>query len=125
MNVFQQLGLLFIAVVLVRVLISVARGTVRKRVALMWLSVWGGGALALVRPSLMVTAARSLGIGRGADLLLYCWVFATTWGFFWSYTKWRRMERQMTLLVRELAIASPRLPATAGAEQQSDPEVTK
>jgi hypothetical protein len=104
MSAFQIAGLSLIAFVVLLIGTGAGRGQLRKRVAAFWILVWCGGALALAWPGLTVRIARALGVGRGTDLLLYCTVLATTWGFFWVYTRMRRVDRQLTQLVRQLAI---------------------
>ena len=70
----------------------------------MWLSIWTLGALAIIWPRSTMLVARWLGIGRGADLLLYSSVLLMLVGFFYVYARFRRLDRQITLLVRRLAI---------------------
>ena len=69
-----------------------------------WMLVWIGTGLAALWPRSTMLAARALGIGRGADLIMYCSVFVTLVGFFYIYTRFRRLDRALTLLVRRLAI---------------------
>jgi hypothetical protein len=80
------------------------RGMVRKRIAVMWLAIWTVGGVAIIWPRSTVLVARSLGIGRGADLLLYVSVLLMLVGFFYVYGRFRRLDRQITVLVRRLAI---------------------
>ncbi len=110
MNAFQILGLVVIAVLIAASLINLTRGRGRTSVSLLWLSLWCLAAVALVWPDSTVLVARSLGVKRGADLVFYCNVFATLGGFFFIYLRQRRVERQLTLLVREMAIANAALP---------------
>ncbi|MFX0537040.1 DUF2304 domain-containing protein [Ornithinimicrobium sp. Y1847] len=59
---------------------------------------------AILFPRLLTQVAQLLGVGRGADLLLY----GLTVFFFGyvaaSYRRMRQMEQQMTVLARELAL---------------------
>ena len=62
------------------------------------------GIVLLVYPSLSTWVANRLGIGRGADLLLY---FVIILGLFYaviSDRKIHQLEKQITLLVREIAL---------------------
>jgi len=113
MNAFQILGIAVIAVLITTSLVNLTRGRGRLSVSLLWLWLWCLAAVALAWPDSTVLVARSLGIKRGADLVFYCNVFATLGGFFLIYLKQRRVERQLTLLVREMAIANPALPEQA------------
>ena len=104
MNTFQYLVVALIALLSVATLRSAARGGIRKRIAIFWMVIWlSAGALALWPRSTMLVA-HFLGIGRGADLVLYCTAFATLVGFFYIYVRFRRLDRSLTLLVRQIAI---------------------
>jgi small membrane protein len=45
-----------------------------------------------------------LGIGRGADLVFYCGILAMLVGFLLFYIRYRRVEEEITLLVRHIAL---------------------
>jgi hypothetical protein len=116
MNGFQYLVgalLLFLVVITLR---AGMRGGVRKRIAGFWILVWIAAGVAALWPRSTVLVARALGIGRGADLILYCSVFAMLIGFFYIYTRFRRLDRALTMLVRQLAIEHALTP-DAKAEQ--------
>ena len=72
-----------------------------------WLLVWLLSIAAIAWPESTVIMAKALGVGRGADLVLYCSVVAMLTGFFYIYGRFRRMDRQMTILIRQLAIENP------------------
>jgi hypothetical protein len=48
--------------------------------------------------------ANFLGIGRGADLVMYCGFLAAAIGFFFFYLRYRQLEANLTKIVRHLAI---------------------
>jgi hypothetical protein len=123
MNAFQYLVLAFLLLVCVATIRAAMRGGVRKRIATFWMLVWLGTGVGVLWPRSTVLAANALGIGRGADLVLYCSVFATLTGFFYIYTRFRRMDRQLTVLVRQLAIENPLLPH--GSEPPGHSEATR
>ena len=56
-------------------------------------------------PETATAIAHALGIGRGADLLFYCWVVITLVLLLNLHFKLRRHNDQLTVLVRETAIA--------------------
>ena len=110
MNVFQYLvGVLMFTLTVITLRAGV-RGGIRKRIALFWSLLWVGAGVAAIWPRSTVIVARALGIGRGADLILYCSVFAMLIGFFYVYTRFRKLDRAFTLLVREIAIQHPIAP---------------
>jgi hypothetical protein len=110
MSVFQYLVVVLLAVLATATLRAAVGGGVRKRVAAFWLLVWIGAGVATIWPQSTAVTARALGIGRGADLVMYTSVFMSLTGFFYVYTRFRRLDRAFTLLVRQLAIDHPILP---------------
>ena len=110
MTAFQYLVLALVLMLSLATLRAAMRGGVRKRIATFWMLIWLGTGVGVLWPRSTMVAARWLGIGRGADLVLYCSVFAMLGGFFYIYTRFRRMDRALTVLVRQLAIESPVLP---------------
>jgi small membrane protein len=118
MNLFQSLVLALFVVLSLLTLSAGLRGTVRKRIVAFWLALWAGGSVAVIWPHTTAMVAHSLGIGRGADLLLYSTALVMIVAFFYVYTRFRRVERQLTLLVRRLAMQNaearepPRIPSS-------------
>jgi hypothetical protein len=106
MTYFQSFGIAIVALLIVLSVANLIRYRGRSRATLLWLFIWVLSAVALIQPSVAVTAARAMGVGRGADLIFYSNVLVTLAGFFIIYLRQRRLDRQITLLVRELALAS-------------------
>lgn len=107
MNLFQILALIVLSMLLVFTLIALVNRWVTRRETLIWSVVWIVAGWAVVRPEITGVVARVLGIGRGADLILYCSVVVMMIGFMMVYVRLRRLRHDMTLLVRELAIREP------------------
>lgn len=101
---FQLLALLILGTLLILTLAAAAMKKATRREAVFWCIVWLTGAAAIFRPDLTMTLARKLGIGRGADLLLYVAVGAMLVGFMMVYIRLRRLRREITLIVRHLAL---------------------
>jgi small membrane protein len=127
MNLFQSLVLLLFVVLAVLTIAAGFGGAVRKRIVAFWLAVWALGATTIIWPHFTAVAAHSLGIGRGADLLLYLSVLVMFVAFFYVYTRFRKLDRELTLLVRRLAIqnAGMALPPTAASESAAAPSAPK
>jgi hypothetical protein len=104
MNYFQSFGLAFVGLLIVLSLVNLVRYRGRSRITFLCLFIWVLSAIALVNPSVAVTAARAMGVGRGADLIFYLNVLLTLTGFFVVYLRQRKLDRQITVLVRELAL---------------------
>jgi hypothetical protein len=122
MSVFQYLVVAVLVLLSWTTVRAAVRGGIRKRIGVFWMLVWLAVGVAALWPRSTLIAARWLGIGRGADLVLYCSVLATLIGFFYIYTRFRRVDRSLTLLVRRLAIENPLLPDAAEPEQRTDGE---
>ena len=107
MTTFQSLVIAVIVVLGIATIRVVRKGEARKRVAAFWFALWISGAVATLWPESTMVVAHALRIGRGADLVMYCSIVVTFAGFFYVYTRFRRLERELTQLVRQLAIEHP------------------
>jgi hypothetical protein len=125
MTVFQGLVLMLFSLLAAVTLSAAFRGMVRKRIAFMWLAIWSAGAVAIIWPHSTVVIARSFGIGRGADLLLYVSVLLMLVGFFYVYGRFRRLDRQITVLVRRLAIDNAEREAREAGTREAGPNRTQ
>jgi hypothetical protein len=54
--------------------------------------------------------ANLVGVGRGADLLMYFWVVATLAILLLFYLKMVQLQRKITILTRQIALSSPFYP---------------
>ena len=122
MSAFQYLVVLLLLLLAVLTVRAAVRGGIRKRIATFWLLVWSVTGVTTLWPNSTAIAARALGIGRGADLLLYCSVLAMLVGFFYIYTRFRRLDRALTVLVRRLAIENPVPPSPSLPDGQATSE---
>ncbi len=66
-------------------------------------------AWAIVRPDDVTWVANRLGVGRGADLVLYLLVAAFVLAMLNTYLRFREMDRRYTELTRTLAIREAEL----------------
>jgi len=104
MTIFQYAGLSVIAILILASLRNLMAGRGRPSIVLGWTSLWTAAGIAIYEPESTTFLARAIGIQRGADLVLYCSVLAGLIGFFVVYLQMRRTDREITLLVRELAL---------------------
>jgi hypothetical protein len=119
MTSFQWIVLVVLGISFTVTVSQAVRRAIAPRVALAWGLLWIAAAVAIARPELTVVVARALGIGRGADLVLYVAILAMGFGFFAVYVRLRRIESDLTKIVRELAIRSAE--ATPQERQTSSP----
>ena len=114
MTAFQWITIPLLLAVVVMTGIAITRARLTRRVGLAWLALWFAALIAIAFPTLAIRAARLLGIGRGADLVLYVSILFTFIGFFLLYLRYRRVTEQLTSIVRHIAIsdalAAPREP---------------
>jgi hypothetical protein len=68
------------------------------------------GILFVLRPELTNRIAAVLGVGRGADLLLYCWVVVSLALFAHLQLALLRTNEQLTELTRAIALATAQRP---------------
>jgi hypothetical protein len=108
MNTFQWvtisgLGLLFLWEVL-----GIWRGLGSRAFWLFRCLVWLAAAITIAWPDLVQEIATAIGIGRGADVVLYAFALAFLGVSFYFYSRYIRLQRQLTLVVRFLAIQQAR-----------------
>lgn len=72
------------------------------------------GILFVWDPALSTKIATNLGVGRGADLIFYCWGLISVALFLSVHLKFQKLNDALTLLVREMALddAGPRATRT-------------
>lgn len=104
MNLFQILALLLVVGLLVLTFVAAVRGWFTRRETILLSALWLAAGVAIVWPGVTKAIAHLLGIGRGADLVLYCSVVVMMVGFVMIYARLRRIRRELTLLVRHMAI---------------------
>lgn len=103
LNGFQWSALIVIALLFGVTIHAWFRGGARRD-RLFWAVVWLAAGTAIAWPRSTVLIAHALGIGRGADLVLYCAVLAMMIGFLMVYARLQRLSREITLLTRHIAL---------------------
>ncbi|HEV3171261.1 MAG TPA: DUF2304 domain-containing protein [Actinocrinis sp.] len=78
------------------------RGQAAKRVGFVLFVL--GNAYAILRPNDVTWVAKHVGVGRGADLVLYLLVIAFAFFTVNTYLRFRALERRFTDLARTIAI---------------------
>ncbi|MEM7228576.1 MAG: DUF2304 domain-containing protein [Planctomycetota bacterium] len=113
MTPFQTMLVIVFGLLALACLTATLIGLLPRRMALMLFVIWLAGGLASVFPDMTTRIAQLVGIDRGKDLLLYCAVVVMMIGFTMTYVRVRHLRRDITRLVRELAVlhASEQPPA--------------
>ena len=106
---------IFLTVLLVAVAAMVGLQTATRRLLrLAVLAVVATGLYFVWVPDQATRLATALGVGRGADLVLYLWVVITLALIVFLYLRIVRLSRKLTELTRALALARPQAPAESG-----------
>jgi Uncharacterized conserved protein len=105
-------AILLVAVILTGMMLLWPGGGARRlalrRLAFLGLMVAAGAAI--VFPDITNALARLVGVGRGADLLLYATVIAFIGYILWSRIDRAKIHRQLTELARSQALANAQRP---------------
>jgi hypothetical protein len=104
LTTFQSMAAIVAGVILVATVAAAVSHAIDWRTAFAWCVLWIAAAVAILRPSITVTIAHFLGIGRGADLVFYCGMLGMLLGFFAVYVRIKRLESEITRLVRTIAL---------------------
>ncbi|HEX7155396.1 MAG TPA: DUF2304 domain-containing protein [Thermoanaerobaculia bacterium] len=104
MTTFQLVILPLLLLLVVVTGLGVARHRMTPRIGVAWIVLWLAAAVAIAFPNSLQRVARVAGIGRPADLVMYVAILGALAGFFLVYLRFRRLDEQITKLVRELAL---------------------
>ncbi len=104
MSHFQQLTLTLIGGLLLWDVWRWVRGARLNRLRLFWWVVCVAAAVAIAFPDLVQAVANFLGIGRGADVVLYLFVLTFLGTSFFLYARCRQLQQQITEIVRHIAL---------------------
>ena len=108
---------LFVIFLLLAIFIVLQKGASRggRGIVLVMLAT---GAFLVWEPERANALAHPLGVGRGADLLLYLWIVITLAVILLLYLKLVEMNRMLTELARQLTLSRPIRPSAADAATQ-------
>ena len=107
MTLFQTLFVPLCGMISLAVLVRTLRGHGLRRNGLVWAAVWLAAAGLIAFPGATQGIARLLGIGRGADLVLYLAILSGLATSLYFYTRFRRLEATLTGILRREALNSP------------------
>ena len=108
MNGFQIIICALLPLLLAGSIVAARRKWFTRAACFLWCAVWVAAAAAVIWPEITSAIANVLGIGRGADLVSYGGIVAMLVGFWTLYVRLYRLRREITLLVRKLAILEAR-----------------
>ncbi len=104
MNYFQIVALFTLVLLIISELNRRVRSTDRRLGGLVRLALWIFAAYLILKPELTSEIAHRLGIGRGADLVMYASILGGMVAWFNLQTRQVVLERQIVKLARVEAI---------------------
>jgi hypothetical protein len=104
MNLFQALAGTCLILLIIGELVRWRSGVGGRGIVVLRVAVWLAAICAIADPGLLQRFAELLGIGRGADVLLYLAVLAFLGASFYLYSRTVILQRQVTELARRFAI---------------------
>ncbi len=102
--ILQVLATIFILFAVSRVILRMKDHKITFIELMFWLSVWAGMIVVVFFPNITEYVAAILGIGRGIDVIVYVSIAMIFYLIFRLYIKIVDLEREITLLVRELSL---------------------
>jgi len=103
MNFHLSQVLLILALVFFSIYVFRLRTVVLERIIYFTLTL--GGIVFILHPDWSTRLANHIGIGRGADLMLYIFVIFSLFHYVNIAARFKHLEHQMTAVVRSMAIA--------------------
>ena len=104
MILFQLLALPVVTFLFVHSVAAIWRRSHPRGILFLRALVWLLAGIAILDPELTIRIARRLGIGRGADLVLYLMAICFFIAAFYFYGRIMRIESNISEIVRQLAI---------------------
>ena len=82
----------------------------------------GSGMVLVFVPEWSDALARAVGVGRGADLIFYCWLVISLIVSINLHVRLRDLQSQITALTRALALKTPAFPSAEPDAESSTPK---
>lgn len=100
----QYFLVLLVLLIICRVVIKWKQGLLGYRDLLFWVGFWIVVGIIVVLPEVTSFLASLVGVGRGADLVIYLAIVLIFYIIFQIMVKIERIERNITKIVREVAM---------------------
>lgn len=104
MTVIQILIVVFALFAISRTVWQFKRGSLSIAWLLFWILFWLTAGTVAVLPQTTDTVARFVGVGRGADAVIYLSLIVLFYLVFRTYVKIEKTENEITELVRKLSL---------------------
>lgn len=107
LSALQIVLLIIIFFALSRVLLRVRGKNISMKMGLFWTLLWVLAAVGVLLPATTSVVARAVGVGRGADIVIYVSLLLLFYLTFRIYVMIEDLRRDITSVVRQLAIKNP------------------
>ncbi len=104
MLLIQILIVSFALYAFTRALLRFRKRAINLSEFLLWGGFWLCVGVCVLTPGITQWCADLLGVGRGADAVFYLGIVGLSYATFRSYLRTRRLEQEITELVRKLAL---------------------
>jgi hypothetical protein len=121
MKPIQLILLFFVFFALVKVILRHRHREMRRFQFLFWVVVWVGAAVIISHPDTSTFVADLVGIGRGADLIIYVSFLIAFYLIFRIHLMLNRVEQEITQIVSTMALEQLREPINPGSERRAQP----
>lgn len=96
--------ILFLLFAVSRVVLRRKEGTISLGSFLFWSSLWLLAAAGILKPDFTTFIAQSLGIGRGADVIIYASILILFYLLFRTHILIENLRHEVTQVIRSLAL---------------------
>jgi hypothetical protein len=121
MKPIQLILLVFVFFAVVKVILRHRHREMRRFQFLFWVVVWVGAAVIISHPATSTFVADLVGIGRGADLVIYVGFLIAFYLIFRIHLMLNRVEQEITQIVSTMALEQLREPLNSGSEHRAQP----
>ncbi len=104
MSIIQFLIIVFALFAITRTVRQFKKGVVTRRWLLFWILFWIVAGVVAALPQSADALARVVGVGRGADVVIYLSLVVIFYLIFRLYVKIEQVESEITRLVRKLSV---------------------
>ncbi len=106
MSIIQIFIVAFSLFAIVRTLRQFRRGKLTIAFLFLWILFWIAVGVVVMMPQTTNTLAHFVGVGRGVDVIMYVSILVLFYALFRMVVRIEEVEREITKLVRRLAIDS-------------------
>lgn len=110
--IFTFVITLFVAFAVSRVIIRFKSKDFGLSEFLFWMLIWIGIEVVIWIPKVLDEVARTIGIGRGIDAVVYASIVLLFYLVYRIYAKLKGIQRDTTELVRKIALEKSSMPST-------------